>query len=302
MATALPWKLGVITPNLSSGIQRSWNTRIRPLPGNIRLYSSVREALADSSWDWVLTHNINDLMDTREVFLPKVFLFHGTLSGRILQDKSNIDKKLYINNLKMILAAYKARVLYVSNLKRIDWGIPGDVLCPGIDCSQYGGYRGTLPGILQVCNHMRERGVMMGWNIHREVCRELPSMILGENPGLKSCRVAYNWDDLKEQLRTYRIYLYTPVFPYEDGYNLALLEAMATGMPVAALNHKTSPVRNGIEGVTASTAERLREKIIQLFEDPATARELGNGARRMVEQKYSISEFRNSWELFASKL
>jgi len=142
----------------------------------------------------------------------------------------------------------------------------------------------------------------MGWHIHQKVCRNLPSMILGENPGQKPSRVAWNWDDLKEQLRSYRVYVYTPVFPYEDGYNLALLEAMATGMPIASMKHETSPVRDGVEGVTAATAEELREKVLEILDDPSAAKKLGDGARKRVEQLYPISEFHKSWELFASKL
>ena len=246
LASTLPWEFGIVTPRLPSGILKAWNPRIRPLPENTTLYTSVREAVEDRRWDWVLAHNIHDLLDVRDVKLPKVFLVHGTLSGRILQDRSRIDKAEYIKNLKMLLDANRCRIVYISELKRKDWGIPGKVLITGIDCGQYGGYRGDVRGVLQVCNHLQERGEMMGWQVYREVSRDLPGMVVGENPGLESSRIARDWEDLKEQYRAFRIYLYTPVFPYEDGYNMALMEAMATGMPVATLRHTTSPVRDGI--------------------------------------------------------
>jgi hypothetical protein len=302
LATTLPWTFGIITPRLPSGSIKDWDPRIRPLPSNARIYSSVPEALRDAPWDWALTHNVNDLMDVRESRIPKVFLVHGTLSGRILQDRSTIDRSIYVKNLQFLLAASNCRVVYISELKRKDWGIPGDVIRPGMDIREYGGYQGNIRGILQVCNHLKERGPITGWKTHQEVCRDLPHFVLGNNKTLSLSRLADSWDDLKEQLCSYRIYLYTPVYPYEDGYNLALLEAMATGMPIATLHHATSPIRDGSEGVSASTAVELREKIIRLLDNPIEAASLGNRARIRVEKEFPLSEFQRAWQSFAARL
>jgi glycosyltransferase involved in cell wall biosynthesis len=300
MASSLPWVFGIVAPRLPSGVAKNWDPRIRPLPDNARLYSSIKDAKQDGAWNLFLAHNVSDLMDAREISIPKVFLIHGTLSGRIIQDQSNIDKGSYLKNLQLLLAANGARVIYISELKRQDWGIPGAVIKPGIDGRQYGGYRGNIPGILQVCNHLKERGAMMGWSIHQTVCRNLPSLVLGNNKNLPSSRMADDWDDLKEQLRSYRVYLYTPMYPYEDGYNLALLEAMATGMPVATMRHSTSPIRDGSEGVIAETAEDLRTKVVHLLANPEKAEQLGKAARARVEQEFSQERFRDAWKSFAS--
>jgi hypothetical protein len=302
LATTLPWTFGIVIPRLSSGSMKDWNPRIRPLPSNAHLYSSVQEALQAAPWDWILTHNVSDLMDVRELRMPKAFLVHGTLSGRILQDRSAIDRSLYVRNLQSLLAAGNCQVVYISELKRNDWEIPGEVLQPGIDIREYGGYQGNIRGVLQVCNHLKERGPITGWKTHQEVCRDLPHCILGNNRTLSSSRIANGWDDLKEQLRSYRVYLYTPVYPYEDGYNLALLEAMATGMPIAAMRHATSPIRDGLEGVSASTAVELREKIIRLLDNPIEAASLGQGARIRVEKEFPLSEFQRAWQSFAARL
>jgi hypothetical protein len=287
---------------MASGFTKNWDPRIRPLPDNARLYSSMQEALRDDSWDWFIAHNIHDLIDAREISIPKVFLVHGTLSGRILQDQSNIDRALYLRNLQLLLTASGARVVYISELKRQDWGIPGEIIRSAVDCSQYGGYRGVIPGILQVCNHLKERGAMMGWSTHQAICRSLPNLIIGNNGNLPSSRMAGDWNDLKEQLRSYRIYLYTPLYPYEDGYNLALLEAMATGMPVATLHHITSPVRDGSEGVVAQTVEDLREKVLCLLDNPREAERMGQAARIRVKEVFPLLEFQEAWRSFAFSL
>jgi glycosyltransferase involved in cell wall biosynthesis len=238
----------------------------------------------------------------KEIALPKTFLVHGTLSGRMLQDRSSIDRTTYIKNLPLLLAAHGARVVYISELKRKDWGLPGEIIRPAVDIRQYGGYRGDIRGVLQVCNNLKARGAMMGWKTYQTVCRDLPNLVLGENGNLPSSRVTKNWDDLKEQLRSFRVYLYTPAYPYEDGYNLALLEAMATGMPVATLQNNTSPIRDGSEGVVGSSAEDLREKILSLLDNPKAAIAMGEAARATVEREFAVSAFSEAWESFALKL
>jgi hypothetical protein len=302
LATALPWMFGIVIPRYASGSAKNWEPGIRLLPQNAKLYASMKEALADGTWDWILTHNVSDLMDVRDVSLPKVFLVHGTLSGRILQDQSSIDRALYIKNLKLLLRASNVHVIYISELKRKDWGIHGEVITPGIDILAHGGYRGEIRGILQVCNNLKERGPMMGWATYQAVCCDLPCALIGNNSKLPFSRLSKSWDDLKEKFRSYRVYLYTPVYPYEDGYNLSLLEAMATGMPIATMPHPTSPVRDGIEGVVGSTHEDLRNKVVNLLDDPEEATKMGARARERVEIEFPIQKFQYAWESFASRL
>jgi glycosyltransferase involved in cell wall biosynthesis len=302
LAASLPWTFGIVTPRLPSGFAKNWDSRIRPLPANTRIYSSVRDAMRDAPWDWALVHNVHDLIDVRDISLPKVFLVHGTLSGRILQDQSDIDRALYVKNLQFLLTTSGSRVVYISELKRKDWGIPGEVIRSAVDIRNYGGYRGDIRSILQVCNHLKARGAMMGWNTYQAVCRGLPSTIIGDNGDLPSSRIANHWEDLKEQLRSHRVYLYTPIYPYEDGYNLALLEAMATGMPVATLQHSTSPIQDGSEGVVASTPEELREKVVRLLDNPKEAARMGINARIKVEREFPLSGFQHAWQSFARTL
>lgn len=302
LATSFPWTLGVVLPGLPSGKVKSWDSRIRPLPDNVRLYSSVAEALKDLSWHWVLAHNVHDLIDCRAIALPKVFLVHGTLSGRIVQDRSTIERAGYLKNLRILLDANRCTVVYISRLKQEDWGIPGTVIRSAVDPSQYGGYVGDRRGILQVCNHLRERGRLLGWETHQGVCGGLPTLVIGENGGLSMSRVSESWDDLKELYRHWRVYLYTAVFPHEDGYNLAVLEAMATGMPIATVAHPTSPVRDGVEGVVGSTVEELRQRVIRLLDDPEEARRMGCAARAALKREFPMSQFRDSWQMLADKL
>ncbi len=299
IASVLPWQFGIILPRQPSGTLHSWDPRIRPLPSNAILYSSLEEALKSAKWDWILTHNAHDLMEVREKPHPKVFLIHGTLSGRILQDRSNIDRAAYLRNLQVLLDSCGSTVIYISELKRKDWGLPGNVIRTAIDPAPYGGYRGEHAAILQVSNHIRERGEMLGWRTHQEVCRGFQTLILGDNRNLPGSRRASDWEDLKEQYRAHRVYLHTARFPYEDGYNLSMLEAMATGMPIATLPHPSSPVENGVEGVVGLNENELRQRVAELMGSRETAIEMGLAARRKLEKEFPLSRFQAEWQSLA---
>ena len=302
LATAMPWDFGVIAPRFPSGKIQSWDERIRPVPQNLSLFESLNSAVTASGWDWVLAHNVNDLIDCRELRLPKVFLVHGTLSGRILQDRSSIERTAYLNKLRLLLDSAGCTVVYISDLKREDWGLPGKVIRSAVNLSQYGGYRGDIGGVLQVCNNLRERAPMLGWQAHVEVCEGLPALILGVNRGLPGSRLSNSWEDLKEQYRSYRVYLHTAVYPYEDGYNLAVLEAMATGMPIATIQSPTSPIEEGVNGVVGRGGSELRERVIWLLNNPAEAARLGMGARATLEKSFPMDLFRSAWNSLASSL
>ena len=302
LASALPWTFGVITPRLPNGTVKSWSSTIRPMPGNIRLYESAAAACAQDSWEFVLTHNVQDLIDAGTLSLPKIFLVHGTLTGRMVQDKSTIDRASYLQNLCRLLNANSCRIVYISELKREDWGLGGQVIRSAIDPEQYGGYRGDISGILQVANYLKQRGSMLGWEVHQTVCRNQNSLILGKNPGIRSARMASSWEDLKEQYRSYRVYLHTAIHPYEDGFNLAMLEAMSTGMPIATLDNPTSPIEDGIDGIRARSPEELRDRVSALLEQPDVAREMGAAARRKVGAVFPLDGFRSAWISLAESI
>jgi glycosyltransferase involved in cell wall biosynthesis len=73
-------------------------------------------------------------------------------------------------------------------------------------------------------------------------------------------------------------------------------------MPVASLHNVTSPVRDGMEGVVANAPEELRQKIVDLLDNPAKAIKLGEGARLRVEKEFAISDFQRAWGSLAEEL
>jgi glycosyltransferase involved in cell wall biosynthesis len=123
----------------------------------------------------------------------------------------------------------------------------------------------------------------------------LPFTLLGLNPTIAGARLSSSWNDLRANMRTHRAYVHTSLPPYEDGYNLAMLEAMATGMPVVALAHPTCPITDGVDGRTGADGRAVGRALLELLEDDEEAARLGRAARETVRRLYPIDTFRTRW-------
>lgn len=80
-----------------------------------------------------------------------------------------------------------------------------------------------------------------------------------------------------------------------EGLPLAVLEAMATGLPVVATLHAGIPdaVRHGIDGLLSSEQDcmKMAEHMIRLLEDPTLAATLGGQARQRVEHLFTHQRY-----------
>jgi glycosyltransferase involved in cell wall biosynthesis len=85
----------------------------------------------------------------------------------------------------------------------------------------------------------------------------------------------------------------------EDGYNMASLEAMATGMPVICNPHPTAPIIDGQNGFISEDIELLQKKMRLLETGRDLASKLGAAARRYVVTNHSLAMFVSKWgEIF----
>jgi len=77
-----------------------------------------------------------------------------------------------------------------------------------------------------------------------------------------------------------------------EGLCMAVIEAMATGLPVVGTNVGGIPesVVESVNGFLVPPGDpgRLEEKILQLVEDPLLREQMGREGRRIVEEKYGF--------------
>jgi glycosyltransferase involved in cell wall biosynthesis len=111
-----------------------------------------------------------------------------------------------------------------------------------------------------------------------------------------------DWNELRAIYSQHRAYLNLNREP-EKGYNSAMLEAMASGMPVISLKHPSTIIRNGENGFLVENASEAVERGRQLLADHELAQRLGRCARDTIDREFSMKLFRERWnELLARSI
>ena len=272
-----------------------WNQAFRPLPANCRPLS-WEQALAGvdrGDFDLVVGLALADLETMAGWKVPRLFVMLNMVATDT--GLQGVEKQEFLERLKPLFA--QIDLAFISEKKRLDWGWEAPVVVSGIDPEEYGGYSGHLPRVLRVGNGLKDRDHMQGFSIQEQLLGgEFPSTVLGENPGVPAARVSRDFADLKAQYQQHRLLLSTLTDQHEDGYNLAVLEAMATGMPVVCTANSSTPIVDGYNGFVSDDLAYLRQKIKCLLEDPELAAELGRNGRQTVAEGFNIATCAAGWD------
>lgn len=297
MLAKLPHEFDVAPPDVPSSQLTSWDENMRPLTPNVHPVSKdeAQKRIAEPGfYDIVLAHNVKDLMLTKNLNIPKLLVFHNRLSTEAqLGGKPEIVDDYRTQIRSLVSGVY---CIFISKTKRYDWGLPGEIIMPGIDASLYGGYTGEKNVAIRVGNSIKSRALMTGYSMQEEVLHGLPNLLVGVNPEIPESQPSKNWDDLKRIYREHRLLLNTSMPPWEDGYNLAVLEAMATGMPVVSVANPTSPLTDAVDGFLNVDAGGLRKNVEKLLGDKNLAMEIGARGRETVKKYFPMDAFLEKWD------
>ncbi len=286
----------IVEPELSPGKFRRWDANMRPLPENAQILSQeeASKQLEEEGFDLVIANNIKDLVWVKSFHLPKISLFHCRLSAEIAIGGHQVQRDDYLERIAPLLTGVKN--VFISESKKQDWGLQGEVIPHGLDILDYQGYQGDQATVLRVGNLIKEMDAAKGYSIGEQILDGFPSVTLGLNPGIPGARLSRGFSDLLAHYQHCRVYLNTTMEGYEDGYNLSLLEAMATGMPVVSYKHEGSPIVNGVNGFISDDITQIRQDIDFLLKNPAQARQIGKEARKTVQRQFNIDTFTISWK------
>lgn len=149
--------------------------------------------------------------------------------------------------------------------------------------------------VLSVVNYWQSRDWACGWELYRNVKNSLPDIkfkVLGKNPGLS--KPAESISALRHELQDCSIFLNTS---QHSPIPMSLLEAMACGCAVVSTNTCMIPnyVEHNVSGLLANNKEEMVQYVKQLQNDPEERMRLGRNARRVMENKFNITNFTNRW-------
>ena len=273
---------------------RVWDTRMRPIPNNVIVVMGAKGQMMlrqnIDKIDRVICNDafaeggLYDLTVTQDLQVPKILLFHNS-SGVHFGDRYAEVKPKMQEGLKGI------KKVFISEFKKKSWGMDGVVIKPGIDLEEFGGWTGNGGFVLTCLNNAMHRDFMNGTIDTQLATCDIKFVLLGEENG--QGQFSTSFDEYKQGLRNARWYMALNREKFEDGYNLSMLEAMATGCPALTLDHPTSPIKNGYNGYRSNDIEELNKLIHKT--DKEKVIELGRNAKKTVAEKFSIDEFIDNW-------
>lgn len=270
----------------------TWDDAMRPLPPRSRLLT-LDEALAApaGTWDCIIAHNVTDLLDLKDVDAPVLLMIHDFLEGRLAQQESTLPATAMRERLRQYLALRGGHAAAISPTKAASWGVGGEVVPNFADPADYLPARYDKAAGLRVANHVWSKRVFLLWDLHVAAFDGLPVTLLGHNAELGG-QAATSWDALRGELAAHRFIIQTADPRFEDGYNMATLEAMAAGLPVLGNHHPTSPVKHGVSGFLSNDPRELRGYAERLLADADLARRMGEAARAAVAGRFTAHRFR----------
>jgi glycosyltransferase involved in cell wall biosynthesis/2-polyprenyl-3-methyl-5-hydroxy-6-metoxy-1,4-benzoquinol methylase/Flp pilus assembly protein TadD len=293
--TGLDFTVGLYS---NAPLSRAWHTQFRPIPPNMTLMEEARwrEELEKGKFDVVVAHNESNALDLFKYDrTPKLLVCHNRRTFLRTTVTSDVPDAPAVFDRLLERLQERFAFVFISESKRADYGIPGIVILPGIDVEEFGGYSGGVAEVLRVGNLMRNRDLMFDVDFQEQACDGIPNRVVGVDPQIPNARPASSFEELLHLYRSWRCLLHVTREEYEDGYNLAMLEAMACGMPVVSLSNRTSPLTHGVDGFLSRDAAALRRHLHVLLADAELAAEIGGRGRETVEAKFPISAFVQNW-------
>jgi hypothetical protein len=271
-----------------------WDARMRPVPACVRLIS-LETALGQQRYDAAIAHNLSDLLLLRDLDLPKILVLHVSLEARRTEEKGAPPLDAMREQLATYLRAISGTAVAVSRMKAASWGQDCLIIRPGIDPVEYQSFDGQEAVALRVANQVLARPLRFAWDAHTRIARGHALRLVGHNPGVAGSEAAASWQALRACYQSHRAYVHTAGAGLDDGYNLAVIEAMMTGMPIVSLAGSESPVVDTVNGYVSDDPEVLNARLGELLRDVARARELGCRARETALREFSLPAFVAGW-------
>lgn len=267
---------------LGAGGIEGWDSDVRPPPDHMTL--ATAEELAGLDFDIFLAQTVPDWNWAQEHVTdkPVVCLEHCT---------------------PLILSPYEAHpntnlLVVANNLMAQMWVSHNDlepvVIVNGVTQDEYPEWCGGNERVLTLRNAHKQRGEYTGYELWSKVAEAFPVDLYGfDNEGWQNSR---DWVKTKALFQTYEVYLDCTICN-QPGF--ALLEAMATGMPIVCRTVGEYPitVEHGVSGFSFSGDDlgNVYPYLFCLLRDDKLRQRFSEAVRERAARLFSGERFRREW-------
>lgn len=189
-------------------------------------------------------------------------------------------------------------LVHVTHYNRLMWDngrAPTTVVEHSVAIDPALRYVGSRPEGIFVVNEMQRRGRMAGLDLYQSLRSDgLPLTTVGMGSDAVGGIGEIHYTRLHRTVAEYR-FLYS-LMRYSS-LPLAVIEALTLGMPVVALATTEVPtvLQNGVHGFISNNLDELKAGMHLLLDNPAEARRMGNNARQLAQERFSIERFVADW-------
>ncbi|MGI5841185.1 MAG: glycosyltransferase family 4 protein [Patescibacteria group bacterium] len=226
-----------------------------------------------------------EILNERQRLLPKIYLEHDP------PREHPTDTKHVVNDPNSLLI----NVTHFNDLMWDSQATPSKVVDHGVIIPKNVVYSGELNKGIVVVNNLAKRGRRLGWDIFKEVRKEIPLDLIGMGSEEIGGLGEVPHDEIGEFISKYRFF-FNPIRYTSLG--LAVLEAMTVGLPILGLatTEMVTAIKNGVNGYIDTDINILVKRMRQLLTNPEKAKKLSAGAKRMADKRFGIKRFVAEWE------
>lgn len=226
----------------------------------------------------------HELLTEEQRNLPRIYLEHDPPLQSIADQRHWFDDP---NGL----------LIHVTHYNRLSWDsgrTPSRVIEHGVQVPDSVQYTGELARGITAMNHMMRRGRRMGGDLYMEMAQHTPLDLIGMAAEEAGGVGEVPPPEVPHFIAKYR-YFFCPIRYTSLG--LAILEAMAVGLPIVGLAtcELATVIENGRSGFVEVDTARMLEHMERLVRDPKEAKALGQEARKLARQRFNIRRFADDW-------
>ncbi len=292
--SALDYDLDIVV-GLHGRYKRCWDEQVRPVPPNARLITLNEARRSHREYDCIITHSISDLLDIKNRTEPRITVLHIPVEARLAEEQAATTPDELAHGLREYLSLIGGHAVAVTELKGRSWGLTEDIIYDWADPSDYPPFRGELAQGLRIAIFFPSWRQFLLWDLQDRAFADIPVQVVGPNWAMAGFQPSPNWGHIKELLVSHRFYIYTADPALEDGFDPALLEAMAAGMPVLGNRHPGSPIEHGVSGFLSDDPAELNRFARELLANQPLALHMGQQAQAVVLQKFGKDLFRRAF-------